>query len=94
MKRTGFPYGQPDSLYHRDSPWISRYHIQNTSQEVIIVILSIHCIQGFNYYIIQWTCSTRLPLQARWVNAKQTESGTITRPQVNFILGHLHHRHP
>ena len=94
MKRTGFPYRQPDSLYHRDSPWISRYHIQNTSQEVIIVILSIHCIQGFNYYIIQWTCSTRLPLQARWVNAKQTESGTITRPQVNFILGHLHHMHP
>ena len=41
LKRTGFPKGQPDSLYRRDSPWISRYHIQNSFQAVNIVIPAI-----------------------------------------------------
>ena len=29
VKQTEFPKGEPDSLYRRDSPWISSYHIQN-----------------------------------------------------------------
>ena len=28
VKQTGFPKGEPDSLYRRDSPWISSYNIQ------------------------------------------------------------------
>ena len=39
MKRTGFPKGEPDSLYRRDSPWISSYHIQNSFQLHITVAL-------------------------------------------------------
>ena len=30
LKRPGFPKGEPESLYHRNSPWISSYHIQNS----------------------------------------------------------------
>ena len=39
MKRTRFPKGEPDSLYRRDSPWISSYHIKNSFQLHITVIL-------------------------------------------------------
>ena len=34
VKRPGFPEGEPESLYRRDSPWISSYHIQNSFQTV------------------------------------------------------------
>ena len=38
VKRTGFPKGEPDSLYHRDSYWINSYHIQNSFQLHIIAV--------------------------------------------------------
>ena len=38
LKRTGLPIGQPDSLYPRDSPWNSSYHIQNSFQLHIIAV--------------------------------------------------------
>ena len=51
MKRTGFPKGEPDSLYHRDSPWISSYHIHNSFQSHIIVVQRLRYKHGFIYYI-------------------------------------------
>jgi hypothetical protein len=32
QKPTGFPNPESDSLYHCDSLWIKRYHIQNSFQ--------------------------------------------------------------
>ena len=53
MKQTGFPKGEPDSLYHRDSLWISSYHIQNSFQSNITYITHVTTPHGFIYYIIQ-----------------------------------------
>ena len=53
LKRTGFLKREPDSLYRRDSPWIGSYHLQNSFQLHISVILQDKTPQGFNYYIIQ-----------------------------------------
>ena len=39
LKRTGFPKGEPDSLYRHNSPCISSYHIQNSIQLHISSIL-------------------------------------------------------
>jgi hypothetical protein len=40
VKRPGFSNEEPESLYHRDSPWISSYHIQNSFQAVNQFILT------------------------------------------------------
>ena len=53
LKQTGFPKGEPDSLYHRDSSWISSYHIQNSFQSNITNIAHVYNITWFIYYIIQ-----------------------------------------
>ena len=34
VKQPGFSKEEPESLYRRDSPWISSYHIQNSFQAV------------------------------------------------------------
>ena len=39
MKQTGFPKGEPEPLYRRNSPWISSYHIQNSFQLHITAIV-------------------------------------------------------
>ena len=53
MKRPGFPKGEPESLYRRDSPWISSYHIQNSFQLDIIDIQHQKLLHEFIYYITQ-----------------------------------------
>ena len=53
LKQIGFPKGEPDSLYCRDSPWISSYHIQNSFQSNITNIAHVYNITWFIYYIIQ-----------------------------------------
>ena len=53
VKQTRFPKGEPDSLYHRDSPWISSYHIQNPFQSNITDITHVTTSHGFIYYIIR-----------------------------------------
>ena len=62
LKRPGFLEGEPESLYHRDSTWISSYHIQNSFQLDITDIQWWKPLHGFNYYITQrvvvWNQST------------------------------------
>ena len=53
MKRPGFSKEEPKSLYRRDSPWISRYQIQNSFQLDITYISHVKTLHGFIYYIIQ-----------------------------------------
>ena len=44
VKQTEFPKGEPDSLYRRDSPWISSYHMQNPFQSNITDITHVYNI--------------------------------------------------
>ena len=53
QQRPGFPNSQPESLYRRDSPWISSYHIQNSFQLDITDIYHWKLLHGFIYYITQ-----------------------------------------
>jgi len=76
MKRTGLSNGQPDSLYRRDSPWISSYHIQNSFQLHITVILRDKTQQKFNYYIIQRIVVRNHLVQAHWAKREQPENGS------------------
>jgi len=76
MKRTGLSNGQPDSLYRRNSLWISSYHIQNSFQLHIIVILRDKTQQKFNYYIIQRIVVRNHLVQAHWAKREQPENGS------------------
>ena len=76
MKRTGLSNGQPDTLYRRDSPWISSYHIQNSFQLHIIVTLHDKIQQMFNYYIIQRIVVRNHLVQAHWAKREQPENGS------------------
>ena len=75
VKRTGLSNGQPDSLYRRDSPWISSYYIQNSFQLHITVILLVKVIRRI--YLLQnpKDCDTSFRVQSPWAKKKQLESG-------------------
>jgi hypothetical protein len=75
MKQTGFPKGEPDTLYHRDSPWISSYHIHNSFQLNITDITHIYNISWVYLLHNPKDCNTNLRVQAPWAKGKQTESG-------------------
>ena len=70
MKRTGFLKGEPDSLYHRNNPSISRYHIQNSFQ--------LHITNVPDVYVITWVysvhnpedCNTNLWVHSPWATWK------------------------
>ena len=53
LKWPEFPKGESESLYRRDSPWISNYHIQNSFQLDITDIQHWKSLHGFIYYITQ-----------------------------------------
>ena len=77
MKRTGLPKGEPDSLYYSDSLWIiSSYHIQNSFQLHITVILRDKTQQRFNYYITQRIVVRNHLVQAHWAKREQPENGS------------------
>jgi len=75
MKQTGFPKGEPDPLYRRDSPWISSYHIQNSFQLNITDITHVYNITWVYLLHNPKDCNTNLRVQAPWAKRKQTESG-------------------
>ena len=75
VKQTGFPKDKPDSLYRRDSPWISSYHIQNSFQSNITDITHIYNITWVYLLYNPKDCITNLRVQAPWAKRKQTESG-------------------
>ena len=75
LKQTGFPKGQLDSLYRRDSPWISSYHIQNSFQLNITDISHVYNITLVYLIHNPNDCITNLRVQAPWAKRKQTESG-------------------
>ena len=74
MKQTGFPKGEPDPLYHRDIPWISSYHIQNSFQLNITDITHVYNITWVYLLHNPKDCITNLRVQAPWAKRKQTES--------------------
>ena len=86
MKRTGFPRGQPDSLYQSIShtEYISGSNHNHTIDK--------QYIHGFNYYIIRGYAVRISEYKPVGLNAKQTESVVITRPQANSIWDLLLHR--
>ena len=87
LKWTGFPKGQPDSLYHRDSPWISRYHIQNLFQSVNIVIPAI----TEHWWVLIITAFGITILISEYkpagLIAMQTESETVAKLQAGLPSG-------
>ena len=70
VKQTGFPRGEPDSLYRRDSPWISSYHIQNSFQSKIIDISHVYNITWVYLLHNPKDCNTNLRVQAPWAKRK------------------------
>jgi hypothetical protein len=74
VKLTGFPKGEPDSLYYRDSPWISIYHIQNLFQSNITDITHVYNITWVYLLHNPKDCITHLRVQAPWAKRKQTKS--------------------
>ena len=75
VKQTGFPKGKPDSLYRRDSPWISSYHIQISFQLSVTDISRVYNITWVYLLHNQKDYTTNLRVQAPWAKRKQTESG-------------------
>ena len=91
MKQTGFPKGESDSLYLRDSPWISSYHIQNSFQSNIIDISHVYNITWIYELHNPKDSNTNLRVQAPWAKRKQTEIETISSLLGKF---HLHESSP
>ena len=74
VKQTGFPKDEPVSLYCRDSPWISSYHIQNSFQSNTTDITHVYNITWVCLLHNPRDCNTNLRIQAPWAKRKQTES--------------------
>ena len=70
LKLTGFPKGEPDSLYRRDSPWISSYHIHNPFQSNITDISHIYNITWVYLLHNPKDCVTKLRVPAPWAKRK------------------------
>ena len=85
LKRTGFPKGEPDSLYRRDSPWISSYHIQNSFQLDITAISHVKSLHGFIYYIIQ-----RIVIRVSEYKPLGLKGNQQKAEEVASLLGKLH----
>ena len=90
LKRTGFPKGEPDSLYRHDSPWISSYHIQNPFHLNITDITHVYNITWVYLLHNPKDCNTN---QYKPLGLKENNQKAET---ISSLLGkrHLHESSP
>ena len=78
LKQTGFPKGEPDPLYRRDSPWISSYHIQNSFQLNITDITHVYNITWVYLLHNQKDCNTNSEYKPLGLKENKQKAETIS----------------